>query len=340
MATILFMSAGVTDGCTWYRCLEPARVLRERGHDARCQPHGFRLGELLAADVVVFQRTYEVRGLQLLKLLRDHREETGEGPTLVYEVDDDLFSIPEHFGGLHALFAQPSVRATMKACIRLADRVTVTNEHLADALRHHTNGHPMPEPLDVRVVPNWVPERYVVEQPPELGGVVTIGWAGSVTHRKDWEQLYVPLRGLLREREDVAVHIMGDPWPAARLRTAARPEQLRATDWATDVDGYLRSLDFHVGLAPLEDSVFNRSKSDVKLKEYAARGIVPVASLVGPYFRSDVPFFSPHPDHWHSVLLELAEDRAQLQGKAAHALDWARANTLEKHAGDWEDALL
>jgi hypothetical protein len=42
----------------------------------------------------------------------------------------------------------------------------------------------------------------------------------------------------------------------------------------------------HVGIAPLLDTPFNRSRSDVKFLEYAAHGVVPVLQRIIPY--SDV----------------------------------------------------
>lgn len=342
MAKIRFLSAGASDGCTFYRCSEPARALRERGHDALSSFRGFPLGDLAESDAVVFQRSHTERAVNIMTILRQLRTVKGYGPTLVYEADDDFFAIPPHLEGLHEGFAQEHVRETMRRAIRLCDRVTVTNAHLGDRLTAEANPNLDPFDLDVRVVPNWVPERFVVDAPPPVYDRITIGWAGSVTHRKDFEQLYAPLGALLGARSDVDVHVIGDPMISGHLQAAPSTWEVGAavhySPWSASVDDFLsRRLDFHIGLAPLVDDLFNRSKSDVKVKEYAARGIVPVASEVGPYAHADVPCIRVRNAQDWAPALELA---CRAAGAATGALAWAKANTLEAHADQWEDALL
>jgi hypothetical protein len=111
--------------------------------------------------------------------------------------------------------------------------------------------------------------------------------------------------------------------------------------WVEGVPRYVPTLTGHIGLAPLADDVFNRSKSDLRLKELAARGMVVVASNVGPYGDSCVPRM--HVDSveltWAGQLTTLL-DAAWRLPYTMDALDWAQANTLEAHAHEWEKALL
>lgn len=337
MAKIFFWSSGKTDACTFYRMAEPARVLRALGHDAT-QDYQVGLATLMTSDVVVIQRPTEANAAHLMDKLLALPE--GRRPRIVVELDDDLFSLPEH----HPVQLGDAQRHRLTEAIRRADRVTVTNEHLAEQLVG-----PFSEEIGVRVVPNYVPERFVVDFVPPLDmmGTPTITWAGSDTHRRDFDEVALALRRLLRERTDFRVRIVGAPY-AARLTTATGRHidgaiRVSQVPWVEGVARYIPTLAGHIGLAPLADDLFNRSKSDLRLKELAARGMAVVASDVGPYEASDVPRLPVRgtPDfRWEVQLEYLLDSAGETEAHAGAALDWARSNTLEAHAVQWEKALL
>lgn len=335
MARILFWSGDTTSACTFYRCAEPARVLKRLGHETRCDR---RIGLATAAmsDVVVIQRPTESTTTHLIEKMMTLPESSR--PRIVVELDDDLFAIPEH-NPAHEMMQDPARRERLAWAIAHADRVTVTGDHLAGRL---VDGE-----LDkFRVVPNYVPERFVVDQVPELGPLATpvITWAGSDTHRRDFDEVAVPLRKLLRERSDFRVRIVGAPY-ADRLRSALkggvewRTGRLSQVPWVEGVDRYIPTLAGHIGLAPLADDLFNRSKSDLRLKELAARGMAIYSSPVGPYRATEVPGVQFTAD-WAADLEHVLERPDWRWELASLALTWAHENTLEAHAVEWEKALL
>jgi glycosyltransferase involved in cell wall biosynthesis len=345
MAKILFWSGDTTSACTFYRCAEPGRVLRRLGHETRCDN---RIGLAAAAlsDVVVIQRPTEVTITPILTQLLAQPE--SKRPRIVVELDDDLFAVPEH-NPAHAMMADPARRHRLAGVIQQADVVTVTNTHLGAgvAMVREEGAH-------VRVVPNYVPERFVVEKVPELSlfGTPTITWAGSDTHRRDFDLVAVALRKLLRERNDFRVRIVGAPY-ADRLYSAATVNDLfyrspidrvQQVPWIEGVDRYIPTLAGHIGLAPLADDLFNRSKSDLRLRELAARGMAVVADAVGPYGDSPVPRATTVPSFedgdWYGILTAMIDQWDQTYGLAERSLDWAQANTLEAHAAEWAKALL
>lgn len=356
MATIRFLSAGDTDGCSFYRCQEPARVLRLLGHDATSS-RTIGLADALTADVIVFQRSSELPALELMETLLKRSQR----PKIVYEIDDDLLNVPEHFGSVFAGYQDHDRRHRIRLMINQADAVTTPSSHLAGAVMAYRSSVAA-EPI---VVPNYVPERFVVDAVPELDTEPIIGWAGSASHVQDFEQLVIPLRKVLRETQ-AGIHTIGADY-THRLRAAARVRRwspgdtwvdavteaqarVRHTPWVDGVDGYMAELDFTIGLAPLVDDVFNRSKSDIKIKEYAARGIAPIVSHVGPYAASPGLFTTARLDSvprwfadifgWTATITDLLEQPTFLRKMQTLALEWARENTLERHAGLWEKALL
>lgn len=346
MARILFWSGDTTSACTFYRCAEPARVLKRLGHETRCDR---RIGLATAAmsDVVVIQRPTETTTQHLMAKLLTLPESAR--PRIVVELDDDLFAVPEH-NPAHAMMADPDRRHRLAEAIAKADRVTVTNAHLAQRMRLVHGDFEWAG--DVRVIPNYVPERFVVEKVPELGpiGTPVITWAGSDTHRRDFDLVAVALRKLLRERDDFRVRIVGAPY-SARLRTSIGADldgrggaRVQQVPWIEGVDRYIPTLAGHIGLAPLADDLFNRSKSDLRLRELAARGMAVVADTVGPYGDSPVPRATTVPSFedgdWYGILTAMIDQWDQTYGLAERSLDWACENTLEAHAVEWEKALL
>jgi glycosyltransferase involved in cell wall biosynthesis len=336
VSKIFFWRAGDTDACSFYRCIEPGRALRARGHDVMVDRQA-GLADLMMSDVVVIQRPTEIPPqhviAKLLSLPEDRR------PRIVVELDDDLFNVPPH----NPAQLSDGQKHRLSEAIGNADRITVTNRHLADRVIDNLDEFAP----DVRVVPNYVPERFVVEQVPGFGHAPTLTWAGSDTHRRDFDEVAVALRRLLRERDDFQVRIVGAPY-AERLRTALGADldgrggfRITQVPWIEGVPRYIPTLSGHIGLAPLADDVFNRSKSDLRLKELAARGMAVVASDVGPYADSLVPRL--HVDGaeltWEGQLTTLL-DPAWRTPYATDALAWAQANTLEAHATGWEKALL
>jgi glycosyltransferase involved in cell wall biosynthesis len=90
----------------------------------------------------------------------------------------------------------------------------------------------------------------------------------------------------------------------------------------------LRYLNFDIGIAPVTDSHFNQSKSNIKWLEYSALGVPSVCSKVYPYATSIehgvTGFLASNDDEWYRALkslVESAELRQQI-GRAAFDHVW------------------
>jgi glycosyltransferase involved in cell wall biosynthesis len=105
---------------------------------------------------------------------------------------------------------------------------------------------------------------------------------------------------------------------------------------------YYRSIDFHIGLAPLRAHTFNRSKSPIKAIELAALGIPSICSNFGPYSEvvrhGETGFLARQPHEWATYLRELLDPEVRrVMGEKARAI--AAEHTIERNIELWEKAL-
>lgn len=206
----------------------------------------------------------DFRGLPLLLDLDDN--------LLLKEIDD------EHYGA-----HQTPIRALLES----AALVTVSTQALAEAFS--------PLTTRVEVVRNALDEQLFLpglREPPfgtiPAEGVVRLVYIGSTTHAEDLELLRPVMAELgARAPGRFALDVVGVQAP---VLDGERP-------WFTRLEiphelkpyprfvGWLRRQRprWHIALAPLRDTEFNRCKSDLKWLEYTALGLPVVASAVRPY---------------------------------------------------------
>jgi glycosyltransferase involved in cell wall biosynthesis len=138
------------------------------------------------------------------------------------------------------------------------------------------------------------------------------------------------LRRLIAEHEDVRVEGIGvDMKLAERYRhdrlVAFRELPRRMGGW-------------DIGIAPLADLPMNRTRSDIKLKEYAASGVVWLASPIGPYVglgEEQGGRLVPD-DGWFEALERLVAHRRERRRLARKARAWAKRQTVDVVADRWE----
>lgn len=310
---------GFHDGhaCGRYRILLPFDQLQKHGHDVdvnwgyhdRCENY----------RIIVGQRVGKPEALPIWRRMKARHR-------LVYETDDDVFSIDPTNAAAY-LTHSPEVVDAVEFAAGVADLVTVSTQPLAEVMRRYND--------NVVVLPNHIEAALLDVQRPRRERV-TVGWAGGDSHLIDFAAIADQLRRFLRRNPHVDFHNIGTSY--------LRPFQLpgRHTGWAADMWDYYRSIDFDIGIAPLADTVFNASKSAIKAIEYAALGIPVIASDVEPYreFVIDgVTGYLVRREHeWSRRLYELANDEAMRTEMGAKAREHAADRTIEKGWPLWEAA--
>ncbi len=331
-----------SSGCEFVRCREPLRtsgvdgevrqsvsmvghgIRRRRGATVLSEQIVERVVAPVDADVVVFQRPPHRDTPALIEQFQ------AQGVAVVVDVDDDLMTVhPQNAAYvLHAGLLSPEVNARYTAkCCGIADLVTVSTPALAE--RYGAHGR-------VAILPNCVPAA-MLDYPRHSDGH-TIGWPGRVaSHPGDLEVT----RGGVGEAvpADWRFHVIGE---AAGVKDAlGLPREPSETPWIASVEDYHRALGcLDVGIVPLADSAFNRSKSFLKGIEQAAAGVPFVASPRAEYQKLGFGVLAAdRARNWRSAVKQLIQDeslRWELteQGREAVRL----SHTYERNGHLWGEA--
>lgn len=210
-------------------------------------------------NLAIFQRQYMAdvyeRMLTMKKL----------NTKLVYEIDDDVFSVPK-WSSAYKTFGRSTVRENVKKFVSQMDAVFTTTEYLANIYRQYCE--------KVYVLPNSIDFSILVD-PPNNSNRKVVLWQGSTTHDKDVAIAKKSLSRLAKDKD-----VLLKMWSLdLKIPEAYVVPFVHLEDFYT----MLGQMDAYVGLAPLATIDFNRSKSNLKVLEYFSQGIAAVASNFGPY---------------------------------------------------------
>lgn len=295
----------------------PFDEMVKHGHDMKYARHYDEFDE--SWPVLLAERVgHPGFALDWLRLWRKHK--------LIWETDDDLWNIDPANKRAAKVFTREYLRG-LEPCVRSAHLVTVTNAHLAEQMsRFNPN---------VMIVPNMI-DGPLCDMTRVRRKNVIIGWAGGDSHRRDLSYIVAPLHRVVRST-DAHVHTIGQDFGDVLRLPEGRHWH---TGWESSLLRYYASIDFDIGLAPLEDTIFTRSKSYIKALEYAALGIPVVASDVGPYreFVDDgvTGFLVRRESEWTDRIRLLVEDADLREQMGAAAREKARRHTIQAGWHQWD----
>ncbi|MDO8186643.1 hypothetical protein Q5424_16075 [Conexibacter sp. JD483] len=213
------------------------------------------------------------------------------------------------------------------ALMPLFDLVTVPSEALGERMREAGA-------LDVRVIDNRLPDRFLDVPTPEPDRL-TIGWHGFVEHMADYEAL--GLREVFERLLDKQPHIQ---LFTIGLDLGLDDDRYGWTDWVHFEQLTKKLASFDLGLAPIVDNAFNRSRSNCKVREYAAAGVPWLASPVGPYQRlgKEEGGKLVADGDWYQEIEQALKSPFKRSRAARRAKAWAKRETISQTVALWEDA--
>jgi glycosyltransferase involved in cell wall biosynthesis len=265
-------------------------------------------GQVRRADVVVFCRNLEPAFGHLFATARDLAK------PVIYDIDDNFYEAPAGEEGRY--YRDPGRLEQLTTYLAGASLVRVYSDGL----------YRRAASLGARVE-KIVPPLYDCllngARPPDHSPPIRIVYATSRMYDELAQIFLVDLRRLLRRyRGSIEAHFWG--FHPAELR--GQPA-VRFINLIRDYDRYLRRFygnGYDIGLAPLQDDEFHRSKTDIKFREYGGCGVAGIYSNVEPYAASvrheaTGLLVSNEPGAWYEAMERLVADpglRATIQAQA------------------------
>lgn len=328
-------------GCAYIRLLLP--LSHPVNADAWLVSSGQDYSE---ADVVMIDRTWApgVSPVVAEELVRRIR---GDGARIVYSIDDNLLDLqPEGFNRWP--FTTEELMA-VRCFARAADGIIVTTELLKERMaRLNENIFVVPNALDEQL---WRSEPVAAEQARVGDRPKVIGYMGTQTHDADLMMALQALRATLRQHAGrVELQLIGGVADGAVLESfAGLPVSVLDVGGNVEYPAFARWMSEHVkwdlAIAPLEEDVFTRCKSDIKFLDYSILGIPGIYSQ-GPVYGHTVRHLDTgylaesNPQSWTEGLELLLTDDALRLGIAQRAQAYARSTrTLQHCAVNWREAI-
>jgi ubiquinone/menaquinone biosynthesis C-methylase UbiE len=118
-------------------------------------------------------------------------------------------------------------------------------------------------------------------------------YMGTTTHVKDFAMIFPALERINQKfNNSIELTVIGvaSAFPERNwLKVVSPPDDKRLYPFF--VRWFALQGPFDIGLAPLEESEFNKGKSDIKILDYLSTGVLPLVSNIGPYKNKELDDF-------------------------------------------------
>jgi hypothetical protein len=263
-----------------------------------------------SADIVVAHRI-SLSSIEQIETIEKFCKQ--QNAKFIYDLDDDLLA-------LSADHTQAEVysgyRPVVVRALRAAHQIWSSTEVLAARCRQYgANVITVPNSLDHRI---WsAPNARSINTK-----VTRFLYMGAPTHRQDLYEIALPafveLKRQLGDRVDFTVVGVSDSTDQAMPYSILKVPLDVALSYPAFVSWLQAQGPFDIGLAPMIDTTFNRSKSNIKQLEYAALGLPTIAADLPPYrdtphWSRGVVFTEPSARGFWRAMHDLACDSSKLE---------------------------
>ena len=230
---------------------------------------------------VRIQRQATESQLSYIKWLKEMSKELNF--KIIYEIDDLIFNedIPL-YNKFRFAFEDPNIRKTSMEIMQICHEVTVTNKFMKEYYIRKTDNK------NVTIIPNFIP-RFWMDRYFDINKIrdnyqkhkkkPRVVYCGSGAHfdvdnKNNQRDDFTHVNDIIRKTTDKIQWVFVGSFPLT-LRDLVSTKKVEYHAWTNLVDypRYINSMNPTLFYAPLEDSNFNKAKSDLKFIEACAFGI-------------------------------------------------------------------
>ena len=262
-------------------------------------------------DIIVQHRAgHDHQKMIQVKLRSDKHRKM---PIIIHNTDDLEYQVPKS-NPLHDIWYASGKDKMSLYQLKHSDLCITTTNKLASNFKYHNkNTYIFKNTFDWNL-PQWNLSQEWLEEKHKEGKVV-IGWAGLTSHMKDLEKMMPILKWVHDKYPNTHFILAGMPYKNTMNQIQVDPQtgqksykEVPVTDermtYKYRVKELYGSFDptriefldvlslaeygkfysmFDIGVAYIEDTKFNHSKSAIKVNEYMAYNSIPLFSYVGGY---------------------------------------------------------
>ena len=324
-------------GCGHWRMIWPEQVMNAHN---KAVVHGTTVMNVdpryyTQTKAVRIQRQATPQQLEFVKFLRKLAD--ANNFRLIYEIDDICFheDIPD-YNKYKTAFTDPKIRQSAQEMMEICDEITVTCPFMRDYYASKTNNK------NVTVIPNFMPKFWIggksdinrtMESYEKNKRKPRILYAGSGAHfdvenrtkfRDDFEHVNDVIRRTVDKYQ--WVFLGAHPLP---IRDLIQNGKIEFHPWKRlyEYGQGLYDLNVNMIVAPLQDSTFNRAKSDLKYIEACALGLPIACQDLCTYENAPIKFRTG--DEMIDQIENTLRDRKRYKSLCKKAYQYADTRWLE-----------
>ncbi len=340
----IYFHCGENSGVGFYRQFLPAVALRETGL-ANVLISDFRYGigdhveptiDMLFsianwADVLVCGRRDQPQYYATYGGIREFFN-----IPIIMDTDDLVqFVNPENPGYAGYFPGSPAGMMNKYGIHKVFDAITTSTSNLKD---FYTRYNPK-----ISVLPNSLDLKEWNKHPRPEHDEIRIGFISSAAHLEGFKIIKAPMFEIMKRHPNVKFYITGafssvfEDWPKEYKDRMVLVNWINLEEWPKK----FKEMGLDIGLCPLNDTLFNRGKSNLRWLEYSAGGLATVASDVEPYkcIKSGTNgILVREKDEWIDAIDKLVTDEKFRKDIAKNAFETITNNyDIEKNAVLWNN---